>query len=999
MADTYYTRLTIVHPNDVNKLDPRLGIVIAETATTGKFIMTDITWESVINSNAVTTIAMQQKGEIKIYEPIGMAMLDYIKLSAFQLGITNHLTAEFLLEMEIIAENLPKDSTPFKYIWPILLISTDVKATVTEKGTEYNIAFLHTSNQSQTDAVQPIKETSKIEAGNVGEYFRKLQIDLETKEFNYAAARQKAGSGQIKYGANPAAQDDFHDEYHFLVEPRIEKYEFTTKGRADPAVQGTWLGAGSFFGRFNISIRPGTTITQQISRILKSTKDISDVQQNRPKPATADAHGSSEENKKNIESMIGNVYQFFRVETHTVKKSFDYIRQRYAVKHVFLIYLADQPTMYQYPDELGLLNKMSNKDAVLTKLRYYIQESLLNKLYYFNYTGLNTDILRVDIQFNQMYSIPSIPVLWADRNVTGPGAMNPQNYSRRISPYAHAGAAAARIDLQTMQQKARQLNKDLRNNMEKNAQGDPEKYQRYINMQGARAKQEYKDLQDYIVFLNKEIVKRENAFNIQQNEVTKNTINSRQDLFKNLVYAEDVGESQATWDEAYNKLFEMEYPNLIPRMEPDIIGESSDIVKSENEKLMEKIFSIQLAPRDLMNLEMEIIADPYWLGVPNLFVNGKYGFNQIKLPTSNEKQVRELINSRMPLIETDWATKQPTAWSANYGGAQWYAGGQLIYFGTMIPEGGHDDSDMLTFNYNDQIVGIYMVIKVTNVFKDGKWTQKINATRDLTIPAHIIPRANATTGTPSFEEWANAVLNSEDLARDRINKLRTQDVNQRRAELERERLVAQTNEAGTGATGSNIFNTTAATTPGVQDALNEQRRILRDNPPPTVVNPVTNADALVAAGQSRDQAYVAAKKQYSEEINAYYKHIEEIDKKAYAQAGVPNNSPYSAETLSGLAMTKSRGGGLDDWKINNTTNQGPAALNNPLGVGYIAERNKYNAYSSWEQGLKAGNEYYNYGVGVVPGGRNGPNRYLKPSSVPLKDEAEYIRKAALGGKG
>ena len=157
MADTYYTRLTIVHPNDVNKLDPRLGIVIAETATTGKFIMTDITWESVINSNAVTTIAMQQKGEIKIYEPIGMAMLDYIKLSAFQLGITNHLTAEFLLEMEIIAENLPKDSTPFKYIWPIILISTEVKATVTEKGTEYNIAFLHTSNQSQTDAVQPIK--------------------------------------------------------------------------------------------------------------------------------------------------------------------------------------------------------------------------------------------------------------------------------------------------------------------------------------------------------------------------------------------------------------------------------------------------------------------------------------------------------------------------------------------------------------------------------------------------------------------------------------------------------------------------------------------------------------------------------------------------------------------------------------------------------------------------------------------------------------------------
>jgi hypothetical protein len=175
--------------------------------------------------------------------------------------------------------------------------------------------------------------------------------------------------------------------------------------------------------------------------------------------------------------------------------------------------------------------------------------------------------------------------------------------------------------------------------------------------------------------------------------------------------------------------------------------------------------------------------------------------------------------------------------------------------------------------------------------------------------------------------------------------------------------------------------------------------MLKDNPPPAVADPVANAQSMVDSGKSRNEAYEVAKRQYSEETKAYYKHLEDIDKKAYAEAGSIGNKPYSADTLAGLAMTKSGAGGLDDWKSNNTTRPGPADVNNPLGVGYVANRNKYNGYNTWEEGLKAGNEYYNYGVGVIPSGKKGPNRYLLPANVKTADEAEYIRKAALGGGG
>ena len=998
MAHTYYTRLTLVHPNDVNKLDPRLGVVVAETATTGRFIVTDVSWQSKINANAATTIAMNNYGELKIYEPTGMALLDYIKASAFQVGSMNYLDCKYLLEIEIFGENVPKSGTPYKYIWPIMFISTDVKATVTEKGTEYNIVFCHSTHHGQTDLVQPIKETTTIPAGTIGDYFDALQVELETKEFKYAAARQKAGSGAAVGGSNPAAQDVFHDEYHFLVEPRIRKYAFTSKGKADANVTGAWIfGAGALFGKYNVSVRPGTPLTQQITKILQSTKDISDLLPNRPRPVSSDAAGSSEKSKADLQSMLGNVYQFFRVETYSVYKSFDYVRNRYAVKHVFLIYLADQATMYQYPDELALLNKLSNKDKVLTKLKYYLQEGLLRKLYYFNYTGMNTEVLRADLQYNQSFSIPSFPVIWADRNQTGSGAMNLQNYNRRISPYAHAdNQGSARIDIQTMQLKAQTLTTKLKSDMQKYAKGDPEAYQRYVNRQGKQAQKDYKDIQDYLTFLNNEIAKREEEFNTQQQKVTGTSIKNRKDLFDNLVYAEDVGKDKKVWEEIYRKAIEIDYPNLIPRMEPDVIGEQVDIVKSENEKLMEKIFAVQLAPRDLVNLDMEIVGDPYWLGVPNLLLNGSIGLSKIQLPSSSEKEIRAMLEQRMPNIEKGWATKEPI-WTTDYGVAQWYQGSQLFYFCTMMPDGGYNEDDLLTFNYNDQIVGIYQVYEVENIFKEGKWTQKLKSIRDVTIPSHILPRANLTEGgAVSFEDWADSVLASEDRAKDRINEMREQGAtDQRNAQLKQEALSG---DEGMGA-GGVTAPTTVSSTPGINDALNKQRAILRDNPPPAVADPVTNAQSMVDSGKSRNEAYEAAKRQYSEETKAYYKHLEDTDKKAYAEAGVPNNKPYSADTLAGLAMTKSGAGGLDDWKNNNTARPGPADVNNPLGVGYVANRNKYNGYNTWEEGLKAGNEYYNYGVGVIPSGKNGPNRYLLPSDVKAAEEAEYIRKAALGGKG
>ena len=996
MAHTYYSRVTLVHPQDVNQLNPRLGIVIAETATTGKFVLSDISWETHCAPNSTTMTTLHAYGDMKIYEPFGMGLFDYIKAAAFKLGMYNHLDARFLLEIEVIGENLPKQGSPYKYIWPIMFIASEVKASVMEKGTEYNIRFVHTGHHAQTDLVQPIKETTKIDAPTVGTYFKKLQVALETKEYKYAEAKQKAGSAASPGGDNPARGDPFHDEYHFIIQKEIENFKFTSKGSADSAVQGTWGGIGALWKSFNITARPGTTLTQHINKVLSSTDESAALLLGKDIGKPSDSTGSSESNRSALEAELGKPYQFFRVETFAVYKSFDYIRQRHAVRHIFFIFLSDQPNMYHYPDELALLNMMKNKDKAVKKLQYYIQEGLLQKLYYYQYTGLNTDIIKADIQLNQAYSLPSFPVIWADRGEAGPGAMNLQNYSRRISSFVHKDdISVMRQDVDRHRELAAKANEKVQQFIKANT-GFLDDFESRLSRDD-KLRNQYNQLQTDMNMINAELQKREEAYQTKLKQSgLSNTINSRAELLSQLEYVEDydtnVAGGNSVFKDIYKEYMEKNFPNLIPRMEPDVIAENIDKIKNENERLMEKIFSVLLAPRDLVDLELEIFADPFWLGHPNVLGNGKQGLDNISFAPKYDEDLRSLLETKMSKLDPSWNTKEPL-WGT-YGSAPWYQGAPLFYFLAQIPDGQYnrERGDTISFNPSDQIVGIYMVYHITNELKEGKWIQKLKAKRDLTIPSQYIPKGIDGITFEDFVDWVSTQPNvAEELAEQA-----RQEERKRNGDAERENLTGN----GSGAAGVQLSEN-AAKRPGLAAAYSKQQAILSQNPPPAVDNPVTVAEALVESGKSKQEAYNIAKSRYEQQLGNYFTHVEDANKKAYAQAGINDVKPYSAETMKALALQRDGIGGLNNWKVGNTTMLGPSALNNPMGVGGNASVGRYGKFDSWDQGLKAGSDYYNYGTGVSTGPTKAGDRLLLPANTPsgVTNELKYISIKSAGGKG
>jgi len=111
--------------------------------------------------------------------------------------------------------------------------------------------------------------------------------------------------------------------------------------------------------------------------------------------------------------------------------------------------------------------------------------------------------------------------------------------------------------------------------------------------------------------------------------------------------------------------------------------------------------------QDMVNITMEIRGDPYWLG------------------TSNVERDRQLLG----IIEQSYAGAQRVPADQTYAVYQPYDAFFLLAFraGTIPDENTgfmHLRDDVDFFN------ALYVMVQITHVFKEGKFTQRCEATRD-----------------------------------------------------------------------------------------------------------------------------------------------------------------------------------------------------------------------------------------------------------------------------
>lgn len=964
----YYARLTQVKPADVSKMDPSLGRIICETASTGKFIINEVNWKSAIAPNADSFTAYLVEGDIKIVEPLGSRFIDYLRFAAIDMGIINHLDARYLLEIEFISSET-LDEPAIKYIWPIMFVSTDGR--INEKGSEYTIKFVHCAHHAMNSQVQPIKVTATVnDVKNVGEYFRGLATVLERQEFAYAKAGEKAGKPDWPNIEHPATTDDFHDEYYFIVDPRIQEWTLTTKGEADAIKKGAWYKFS--WDKFNVEARAGTTLNAQITKVLSSTNNADELYtQNYDGTGKGQPAKSGSTSKDRLKEIMGKIYNFVRVETYTVYKSYDYVRGRYACKHLFFIWLALEPKLYQYPDELDVLHAPENRKLVLNKLKAYIQEGLLAKWYYFAYTGLNTEILKLDIQLNQAYYLPSFPVIWADREKTGFGTMNPWvNSNRELTPYAVSdNMIVLNARIQQLEQELRQL------------RSQPQDSGTQLRIQAKeKALLEARATKDAKTGANPDAA------------AAAAGATSRAQLLAALsgLYIEDIDYTKglkASLDLADN------YPSLRPIMAPDGVISLQDNPRVEAERLMDKIFNVALQAKDLLNLDMEVRGDPYWFGPPNIGYAPEKLLNDIEMPPA----FKDLAVSNIKKLDPNFNYRK-YEWGLGIDQhGNYYKGGNLVYLHVQLPNTDSTETNQnMTFDVNDAVIGIYQILFVENIFKDGRFTQNIRGVRDLTIPSQFIPRSNinevTAEGSPTDTTWETFVKSSLQSDRRAIDDMKENRIRANTDRMDKANglgVDSLTGEQGMGARGKAPSKMATGLDEDIMTAKTRYDVARSKAELPPVRNPVEYADSLVSQGYTKDAAYKMAQEQWDSDKKNYFQALNTVTNNTYqgtSENPITKYRPYSTDAM----VAQAGDGGLEDWRRGNTQRPGPWALNNPAGLGYDARTGTYNQYPSLEDGLRAQHEYYNYGVGVPvgstsAGGTKLPDRYLLPTEQTTYD--------------
>jgi hypothetical protein len=233
---------------------------------------------------------------------------------------------------------------------------------------------------------------------------------------------------------------------------------------------------------------------------------------------------------------------------------------------------------------------------------------------------------------------------------------------------------------------------------------------------------------------------------------------------------------------------------------------------------------------------------------------------------------------------------------------------------------------------------------------------------------------------------------------DKIAELREKARRERNGDAARDNLPG----GGAGAGGVVREENINASTP-VTNALSTYRKKLADDPNVPVVNdPVKVAENLMASNPQqydKEKAYSKAKEQYIAETTAHFEYTNKLAAEAYAENGITNYKPYPAETLKAEALQKSGSGGLNDWYRNNTNRPGPAAVNNPAGLGFDARTGTYTKYETFNDGVKATTEYYNFGAGVQANQLQGTDRMLLPSDWKGTPSDYIIKKSKRGGGG
>lgn len=187
---TYNFRLFMTTENVKHETLPFSdSVIIAETGSTG-FNITDVQMDTIISPSQATQNTFSTTVVIRIIEPFGTSLLDFIRRSAAALGVKAHQNSPMWLDLRFkgYTEGLDESSQGGEFAslsdqtrtWKLRVIKVDIE--MNKGGTEYTMELVSQDEHSLEDSARRLQEKIKISASTVGEFINKFEEILNKYE-------------------------------------------------------------------------------------------------------------------------------------------------------------------------------------------------------------------------------------------------------------------------------------------------------------------------------------------------------------------------------------------------------------------------------------------------------------------------------------------------------------------------------------------------------------------------------------------------------------------------------------------------------------------------------------------------------------------------------------------------------------------------------------------------------------------------------------------------
>ena len=387
---TYNWTMYMLHPNNAHKFEDNIAAnnvkVIAQSG-----VESEINIQSVQQSLITAFKANQDRSSmanmfgIQLVEPGGATLFTRILEAAGQLEIENHLSACYLMELKFYGYDqngtptIVQDAGPYYYMCTMVSLNFNYA----DGATSYAADLMETHQDAfKTQYLHLHKKTDDITASNFGEFLEKLQETVNKQEVDSTIASPS------KYIPN---------NYKLQVDDSTQNWKSLVFG--DSATSGDQSKNSVSVtgnGTLTFSYDKGSSISDAMIVALLHT-----VYFRKLPTAGGGFHKEDGNDAVALPKTFKELSQWFVFNNEVRYGEYDYLQKAYARQITYSLHKFIVPELIH--DAPSFLTQLRSSSDQKTRLSNIVQNGLLRKRFDYTHTGLNTEVLNLDISLNNTY--------------------------------------------------------------------------------------------------------------------------------------------------------------------------------------------------------------------------------------------------------------------------------------------------------------------------------------------------------------------------------------------------------------------------------------------------------------------------------------------------------------------------------------------------------------------------------------------------------------------